>query len=378
MERRFALTGARVFDGGSFQEGLAVIVEGSLIADVVPGRKCDPRIEQRALGGGILSAGFIDIQVNGGGGVLFNAEPSPEGVRKIARAHRRYGSTGLLPTVVTDAPQVLRRALSAVEAVRADGERAVLGIHVEGPFLDVRRKGAHAEQFIRQISAADVAELVAAKCGRLLVTLAPNRVQPHYVAELAKAGILVSLGHAEATAEEAQAALDAGASAFTHLYNAMSQLDSRAPGMVGAALANGKCYCSLIADGHHVHNLSLRVAMAAKPRDRSILITDAMPSAAGGPDSFLLQNREVKLRGGRLELEEGTLAGSNLTMDGAVRYCVKELGVEPEQALRMATSNPANFLGMGGELGRIAPGYLASLVHLSDDLQVLQTWVEGQ
>jgi N-acetylglucosamine-6-phosphate deacetylase len=192
------------------------------------------------------------------------------------------------------------------------------------------------------------------------------------------AGIIVSLGHADASAEQASEALEAGATVFTHLFNAMSQLESRAPGMVGAALADPACFCSLIVDGQHVHDAALKVALAAKGTDRLVLITDAMSSAAGGPDRFLLQGRAVALRNGRLELDNGTLAGSNLTMDAAVRNCVRRLGVPLARALRMASLNPAAALRLDDRLGRLAPGYLASLVHLSEELEVLATWIEGE
>jgi N-acetylglucosamine-6-phosphate deacetylase len=203
-------------------------------------------------------------------------------------------------------------------------------------------------------------------------------VAPELVAKLVAGGVLVSLGHSEATAVEAQAALAAGARSFTHLFNAMSQLTGREPGMVGAALADAGSFCGLIADGHHVHDAALKVALAVKPRNRMVLVSDAMSTAAGGPDRFKLQGRAVTRRDGRLQLDDGTLAGSNLTMDEAVRYCTQRLGVSLEDGLRMASLNPATFLKRDRELGRIAPGYLASLVHLRDDLRVVQTWIDGK
>jgi N-acetylglucosamine-6-phosphate deacetylase len=197
------------------------------------------------------------------------------------------------------------------------------------------------------------------------------------IRKLAANGIIVSIGHAEATAGEAQQCFAAGARGVTHLFNAMSQMTGREPGMVGAALSDKHSFCSIICDGHHVHDAALKIAIAAKPQDKTMLISDAMPTAAGGPDSFKLQGRTVKRIDGRLTLDDGTLAGSNLTMDEAVRYCVNKLDVPLEDALRMASLNPATFLGRDASLGRIERGYLASLVHLSDDLRVQRTWVEG-
>ena len=372
-----ALIGAKIFMRGEIREGMAVVVEGRRIGDVVEASRLMPDKARLRLDGGVLAPGFIDIQVNGGGGVLLNDEPTPDGVRKIVRAHRRFGTTGLLPTVITDAPEVISKAMDGVCRAREEGEAAVLGIHIEGPFIDPMRKGAHEEKYIRSMTEADVGELAGRRCGVMLVTLAPNRVPPEMIEKLSQKGVIVSLGHSDASAEEALAAITAGARNFTHLFNAMSQMESRAPGMAGAALVDERSYFSIIADGHHVSDIALRVACKVKSRTRVVLITDAMSSAAGGPDQFLLQQRRVTRRNGRLELEGGTLAGSNLTMDEAVRYCVNRLGLPLAQVLAMASTNPATLLGLEQELGDILPGHIASLVHLSDDLQVKRTWIEG-
>lgn len=373
-----ALAGARIFDGSAFHDDHAVVIDGARITALVPRAQMPGGVEVRALSGGVLAPGFIDVQVNGGGGALLNDEPSAATVRRIAESHRKFGTTGLLPTVITDAPSVIHRAIDAVRAARSEGVAGVLGIHVEGPFLDVERKGAHALRFIREMTEADVDEIAAADCGAVMLTLAPNRVKPDLIRRLTDRGVLVSLGHAEASHTEAVAALAAGARAFTHLFNAMSQMNGREPGMVGAALSDADSFVGLIADGFHVHDAAMTVAIAAKAKGRMMLVSDAMPPAAGGPDQFELQGRVVLRKDGRLQLEDGTLAGSNLTMDEAVRYCVQQLGVPLGDVLQMASRNPADFLKRGDELGRIAPGALASLVHLGDDLRVLETWIEGR
>ena len=374
----FALTGARVFDGESIRSGLAVVIGWDRIVEVVPEEKLASGIERRVLSGGLLAPGFIDVQVNGGGGALLNDNPTIETVRRIAESHRKFGTTGMLPTVITDAPEVLSKAIAAVKAARAENVPGVLGIHIEGPFLDKERKGAHEARFIRAMTEADVAQITNADCGSVMLTVAPNRVPPNLIKLLAEKGVLVSLGHSEASLAEVTGALVSGARAFTHLFNAMSQLNGRDPGMVGTALSDQDSFCGLIADGYHVHDAAMKVALAAKPRNRIMLITDAMPTAAGGPDSFALQGRAVHRVNGKLVLDDGTLAGSNLTMDEAVRYCVERLGVSLEDALRMASLNPAAFLRRDHELGCVKPGYLANLVHLRDDLQVLETWIEGK
>lgn len=370
------LSGARIFDGERFIDDHVVVVEGGRIAAVVPHSE-RPHGAVRDLGGGLLAPGYIDVQVNGGGGVLFNEDPTAEGIARIAAAHRRHGTVGLLPTLVTDTPQVMA---AAIAAAREAGHLtpATLGIHLEGPFLDPHRKGAHELRYIRDLEPGDVATIVNANCGAVMLTLAPNRVGVESIAELARHRVLVSLGHSDASYAEACAAVKAGARAFTHLFNAMSSPAGRAPGMVGAALDFTEAFVGIIADGHHVHEANLRIAFAAKRHDRFMLITDAMPPAAGGPDQFDLQGRRVSCADGCLRLEDGTLAGSVLTMDEAVRYAVNVVRLDLADALAMASRVPATFLRRDAELGRIAPGYLASLVHLDDDLRVLETWIEGR
>lgn len=372
----FVLSGARIFDGERLLDDHAVVVEGARIAAIVP-HSDRPDGAVQDLGGGLLAPGYIDVQVNGGGGVLFNDDPTPEGIDRIAAAHRRHGTIGLLPTLVTDTPQVMAAAIAATREARRLTP-AALGIHLEGPFLDPHRKGAHELKHIRDLERDDVATIAEANCGAVMLTLAPNRVGTESIAELARHGVFVSLGHSNASYEEARGALQAGARAFTHLFNAMSAPTGREPGMVGAALDLDEAFVGLIADGHHVHEANLRIALAAKRRDRFMLVTDAMPPAAGGPAQFDLQGRRVTCAGGCLRLDDGTLAGSVLTMDEAVRYAVNVVRLPLADALAMASRVPATFLRRDTELGRIAPGYLASLVHLDDELRVLETWIEGR
>src|SRR5271165_8555 len=370
------LYGARLFDGERFLDDHALVVEGASIRAVVDLDDRPRDCEQIDLGGGILAPGFIDWQINGGGGVLFNAEPTVEGIARIAAAHRREGVTGFLPTVVTDAPDVLAAALTAARKahVRVPG---ALGIHVEGPFIDPRRPGVHPTQWIRPMREKDAEALIAMRAGVMAVTLAPASVPLELIARLTQAGIVVSLGHSDATAEEAGAVFDAGARAVTHLYNAMSQLGSRTPGVVGATLADPRVVCGLIADGEHAHPAAYRTAIAAKGPRGVALISDAMPPAAGGPDVFELQGRRMTRVGQKLVDENGTLAGATITMPDAVRNVANVLGLPLAHALEMATLTPARLLGVDDRMGRLAPGCRADLIHLTDTLEVAGVWVGG-
>ena len=279
---RQVLYGARLFDGEALREDCALVVEDGVVQEIVAVAERPRGGAQHDLGGGVLAPGFIDWQVNGGGGVLFNATPTPEAIGAIAAAHRHEGTTAILPTVITDAPEVLAAALSAArEAVKS--APGAFGVHVEGPFIDARRKGVHSPEFMRTMREKDADRLIAAQAGAMVVTVAPVAAGLDLIAKLAQAGLIVSLGHAEASAEEATAAFAAGAGAVTHLFNAMTQLSSRAPGLVGAALADPHIVCGLIADGHHVHATAMRAAFNAKGAGGIALVSDAMPPAAGGP-----------------------------------------------------------------------------------------------
>ncbi len=369
--------GARLFDGERFLDDHALVVEDGVIRALVDVEQRPRGGDQVDLGGGILAPGLIDWQINGGGGVLFNAEPTVEGIAAIARAHRRQGVTGFLPTVVTDAPEVLGTALSAAREARGRVPGA-LGIHVEGPFIDPRRKGIHPPQWIRPMREADAVALIAARAGAMVVTLAPASVPLALVARLAQSGIVASLGHSEASAEEATAVIDAGARAATHLFNAMSQLNSRAPGVVGAILSDPRVVCGLIADGEHVHASACRAAIAAKGAGGIALVSDAMPPAAGGPDAFELQGRRMTRVGRKLVDESGTLAGATITMIDAVRYTAATLDLPLASALTMATLTPARLLGLDAQVGRLAAGCEANLVHLTSAIEVAGVWMNGR
>jgi N-acetylglucosamine-6-phosphate deacetylase len=327
--------------------------------------------------GQTLVPGFIDTQVNGGGGVLFNEHPCVDSIAAIGQAHRQYGTTGFLPTLISDDLHVVEKAIEAVTDAIEKGVPGVLGIHIEGPFLNHDRRGVHDAGKLRSLDAEAVELLATPHGGVTMVTLAPEETTPELIRALEAAGVIVSAGHTNATYEELQPALRNGLRGFTHLFNAMSPLGNREPGAVGAALASD-AWCGIIVDGHHVHAETLKIALRAKRRDRFMLVTDAMPSVGADTRTFEIQGRKISVSGSKIVDEEGRLAGAHLDMVGAVRNAVSLLGLELEEALRMASTYPATFLKLDGELGRIAAGQRADLVLLDGQLGVSQSWIGGQ
>ena len=373
-----SFSNGRILTESGFIEDRALLVEGGRIVDLAD--RADSRVasaERRVdLGGDMLVPGFIDTQVNGGGGVLFNEQPTVEAIRAIGAAHRKYGTTGFLPTLITDdlerVDQALRAAAQAIKDVPG-----VLGIHVEGPFLNLQRKGIHdASKFLRLDESA-FQLLTTLASGRTLITLAPELTTPAMITRLAAAGLIVAAGHTDGSYEQISAAIEAGLTGFTHLYNAMSPLTSRRPGAVGAALDHD-VWAGIIVDGHHVAPPSLRVALKAKGADRLMLVTDAMPSVGAVSKSFLLQGRPISVKNGVCVDENDVMAGTDLDMAGAVRNSVMMLGVDLPTAVRMASHVPATFLGLGHELGLIAPGYRADLVRLTEAIEVVDSWISGE
>jgi N-acetylglucosamine-6-phosphate deacetylase len=371
-----ALVGARVFDGERMLDDTAVVLDGGRIGRVCRTDDLAPGLERRRVEG-LLAPGFIDVQVNGGGGALFNATPTVEAIRAIGAAHRRFGTTGFLPTFITDRREKMKAAIDAVRSALAAHVPGVLGIHLEGPFLNPARKGVHDGAFIRAIDDEDIALMSSLGRGRTLVTLAPETVPPDAITRLAAAGVIVAAGHTAAPYETIKEARRRGLTGFTHLFNAMPPVASREPGPAGAALEDPDCYCGIIADMHHVAPATLRLALAARGPRRMMLVTDAMPSVGTDLDRFDLLGQTIRRENGRLTTADGTLAGSDLDMASAVRNAVAHLGVSLEDALGMASRAPAAFLRLDGEHGRVAPGYRADLVLLDATLHVREAWIGG-
>lgn len=380
MSEPFAIRGARIFDGDAWHEGRALIVRDGAVDAIIAAEAIPTGMRVEEAGDGLLAPGFIDVQVNGGGGVMFNDRPDVETIRTMCEAHAPFGTTALLPTLITDTPEITSAAIAAgAEAARLRIP-GFLGLHLEGPHLSIARKGAHDPALIRPMTEADQAALIAARVRLpvLLTTVAPETVAAWQIANLTASGVVVSLGHSDANYALAATAAEAGASMVTHLFNAMSQIGNREPGLVGAALDSGTLSCGLIADGIHVDPANIGVALRAKKGPgRIFLVTDAMATIGTDMTSFTLNGRTIRRENGRLTLEDGTLAGADLDMISAVRFMHRTIGLELGEALRMASLYPAESIGQGARHGRLTPGACADIVLLSEALDVQSVWIGG-
>jgi N-acetylglucosamine-6-phosphate deacetylase len=372
-----AVAATCLFDGENLHRDAAVIIEGTEIAALAARSELQPNLPVRQLPDGLwLAPGFIDVQVNGGGDVLFNDAPTPQTVRRIVAAHRRFGTTSLLPTLISDSPAKMKSALAAVDAV-CGVEPGVLGIHLEGPFLSPEKPGVHDPRAIRKPAAEDLAIIGSPRAGVTLVTLAPEVVPHEFVDGLAKANVRVALGHSMATYAQTREAMATGLTGFTHLFNAMRPLESREPGPIAAALESPDAWYGLIVDGIHVAPATLRLAL--RGAGHPILVTDAMPPVGGARSTFTLNGETITVRDGCCARQDGRLAGACLDMATAVRNCVRLLNTPLTDALRFASHHPAQFLGLDDRVGRLAPGMRADMVAIDPkSIEVRHTWVAGE
>ncbi|WP_298441319.1 N-acetylglucosamine-6-phosphate deacetylase [uncultured Ferrimonas sp.] len=370
MSQSFQLHVAQLFDGLRLHANVSVSVLDGRIHAITP---CtSPEVTE-----GLLAPGYVDLQVNGGGDILFNEQPSVAAIEQMVRAHQRFGTTSLLPTVITDDIAVMEQAADAVAQALISQDSGVVGIHFEGPHIAKAKRGAHNHNHIRAISAAEWALFARTDLGCKLLTIAPEAVSPAEIERLVVLGVTVSLGHSNCSYSQAQQAIAAGASGVTHLFNAMSPLQGREPGLVGAALLSKTACAGIINDGHHVDFASVRLAYQALGAERLCLVTDAMPPVGGQQQQFTLVGNPVILNGDRLLGQGGELAGSVLTMERAVQLAVQQVGIEVANALQMATTTPARWLGLQG-IGRIAVGQRADMVLLNKQLQLQRCWRAGR
>ncbi len=372
-----ALVNGKVFTGEHWVTNHAVIIDGEKIialcaADNLPAGVTTIIDLQNQR----LIPGLIDTQVNGGGGVLFNDSPSVETLRVMGEAHRKFGTTGFYPTLISDDLSVVKKSIAAVKQAIVEKVPGVLGIHLEGPFLNPERKGVHDASKFKIIDEAAFELLTSLDVGKTLITIAPELTTPEMIARFVAAGIVVAAGHSAANYEQTNTALAAGLSSFTHLFNAMTPLTSREPGMVGAALENENSWCGIIVDGHHVHPSTLKIAHQAKAIGKLVLVTDAMPSVGAIDKSFVLNGELIRCENGKLSTKSGTLAGSDLDMLTAVKNTVKLVGLGIDEAIRMASTYPAAMMGES-TLGSIKVGYTASMILIDNDFQLIRSWING-
>ena len=361
---------AQLFDGEQWHHNVQVHVSNGKIQAI-------SAANPESVLAGKLVPGFIDIQVNGGGGALFNTAPTVSALKTMVQAHAQFGSTGLMPTVITDSVAVMEQAADAVAAAIAQGEPGILGIHFEGPHLSVPKRGVHSTTYIRELSEAELAVYARNDIGIKMVTVAPENVSAEQIKQLVALNVRVCLGHSNADGATVQKALAAGASGFTHLYNAMSPLTSREPGMVGVALTDANSWCGIILDGHHVDVTAAKLALLAKPQGKLLLVTDAMSPVGTSQTEFPFFAGKVTREGSKLTNEHGSLAGSVLDMAAAVQFAVEHLAVSQGEAVRMASLYPAEYLEIATTKARLLPGYSADMVLLDNNGHAIATWIDG-
>lgn len=356
----FALTDSILFTGEAFIEGHALLIESGHVLDIVSSAKLPANLPAFSCAGHILAPGFIDCQVNGGGGILLNKEPTPSSTLILSAAHAKSGTTRLLPTLMTALPEVLQKGMAAIREAKKKNP-GILGPHLEGPHIAAVNKGVHEESHIRPLEEKDIERYIPQENEVLLVTLAPEAATPEQVRQLVAQGVIVSLGHTAASPEALRACLAAGAKGFTHLYNAMGPMSARAPGPAGVALDDRESWCSLIADGRHVCSEMIRLAMRAKPEDKLFFVSDAVePAGCGKPF-----------------VAEGPLRGAVITLGEMVSYAIREMKLDPDRVLRMASAIPAAFLGLDKKLGKLLPGYEADIVALDHFFKAQMVWRSG-
>jgi len=371
MQRYFA---ENLFDGKTIKKNQMITVEDGAIHSIESSQFQDDAIQLT----GLVAPGFVDVQVNGGGGVLFNNQPNLDTLITMSRAHQQFGSTAILPTLITDDIETMQLAADAVASAIAQQVKGIIGIHFEGPHLSQPKKGIHPTQHIRQISPEEMALFTRTDLGLVCVTLAPENVPVEIIKELVQANVKICLGHSNASAEQTLAALKAGAQGFTHLFNAMSPLQSREAGMVGAALLDSSSYCGLIVDHEHVDITSCQLAIKCKTAERIMLVTDAMSHVGSEQIELQFAGMQINRQGNKLTIEGGRLAGSALDMASAVRNCVQNLHCSIQEAINMASSTPATFLGLQQQKGYLAPGFDADWVVLTDQYYVNATYIAGE
>ena len=372
-----ALLGSQIFCGERFYDDHALLVEGKSIVDIVDKNNTPDNFNKIELDQGILAPGFIDLQVNGGGGVLFNNSPNKESLNTIIKAHQFFGTTSVMPTVISDSLEVLEQCIKTVtEEIKNNS--SLLGIHIEGPFFNTKYRGVHQKQYISAINSDYLNLFESLKGFPVMLTLAPECISSQQLKHLTSLGIKTLAGHSDATYDELDDAIKNGLDGFTHLFNAMGQISAREPGVVGSALHFENTFASIIVDLHHVHPSLIQLAYQLKPKGKLFFISDSMATINHGKPSFELYDEVVNESDGRLVNSEGKLAGSSITQIDAVKNAYQKCNIPLNQALAMASRYPAEYLGIENHLGSLKPGYRADLVHFDSNFKVHNVWVSGK
>ncbi|NUW66553.1 N-acetylglucosamine-6-phosphate deacetylase [Vibrio coralliilyticus] len=373
----YALTNCKIYTGNDVLVDHAVVIKDQLIDSVCPVADLPQDFETIDLNGVNVSPGFIDLQLNGCGGVMFNDEITAETMQVMHKANLKSGCTSYLPTLITSSDEDMRQAIAAARDYHAQYQNQSLGLHLEGPYLNVMKKGIHSVDYIRPSDDSMINFICENADVITKVTLAPEHNAPEHIQQLKDAGIIVAIGHTNATYAEARKGFESGITFATHLFNAMTPMVGREPGVVGAIYDTPDVYAGVIADGFHVDYANIRIAHKIKG-EKLVLVTDATAPAGADMDYFIFVGKKVYYRDGKCVDENGTLGGSALTMIEAVQNTVEHVGIALDEALRMATLYPAKAIGVEEQLGRVKQGMVANLAIFDRDFKVQATVVNGQ
>ena len=372
-----ALIGAQLFSGKEFFDNRALLIDGENIIDIINEHEIPNNFEIQKLNGGILSPGFIDLQVNGGGGKLFNNSPDKESLNTIIEAHQHFGTTSIMPTVISDSLNVLKRCATTISE-EIENNKSLLGVHIEGPFFNVKYRGVHQKQYINTINSDYLNLFESLQDFPVMLTLAPECISTKQLKHLKSLGFKILAGHTDASYDQLEEAIKYGLDGFTHLFNAMGQISAREPGVVGSALTFDNATASIIVDLHHVHPSLIQMAYKQKPQGKLFFVSDSMATIHHGEPSFELYDEVVSESNGRIINSEGKLAGSSITQIDAIKNAYQSCNIPLNEALAMASRYPAEYLGVANYLGSLESGYRADLTHFSLDFQVQNVWVAGK
>ena len=372
-----AITGSKLFNGTEFIEHKALLIDGQHIAGIVNEDSVPGDFEVQVLEGGILSPGFIDLQVNGGGGKLFNNSPDKESLNTIISAHQYFGTTSIMPTVISDSLNILQKCTDTISN-EIDNNHSLLGIHIEGPFFNVKYRGVHQKQYINTINASYLNLFETLDKFPVMLTLAPECISIKQLKHLKSLGFKILAGHTDANYDQLEEAVKYGLDGFTHLFNAMGQISAREPGVVGSALDFDETSASIIVDLHHVHPSLINLSFKQKPKGKLFFVSDSMATINHGEPSFELYDEVVSESNGRIINSEGKLAGSSITQIDAIKNAYQKCSIPLESAISMATLYPAEYLGVSDYIGQLKKGYRADLAHFDSNFHVQNVWLAGK